>query len=210
MEPQRQRSGSGRRRKRRNRAQARPANNEPVLIVARRPDSPLIAKPRRRAIAASAVPKNQANGDGQAAAGDPSNGHGAPAFAQRVIAQPARREARIVQIAGPAVDANERERQRLLDRLLHSEGRIAISKAADELVANDFALPTEQPFQLQLLEHIDEDRARGAIGVIASRLQKEPPHKKPVLDQRLRRLEEHGEDVSTREAAAALRRALRL
>ena len=206
MEPQRQRSGSGRRRKRRKRAPARPANNEPVLIVARRPDSPLISKPKRRSIAASAVPKHQQHADGQSGA----NGNGAPIAIERALGQPARREARIVQIAGPAVDATERERQRLLDRLLHSQGRIAISKAADDLVANDFVLPNEQPFQLQLLEHVDEDKARAAIGVIASRLQREPPHKKPVLDQRLRRLEEHGDEVSTREAAAALRRALRL
>ena len=110
MEPQRQRSGSGRRRKRRNRAQARPTNNEPVLIVARRPDSPLITKPKRRAIAASAVPKNQQPSDGQS---ENTNGNGAPVSAKRVIAQPVRREARIVQVAGPSVDANERERQQL-------------------------------------------------------------------------------------------------
>ena len=115
-----------------------------------------------------------------------------------------------MQIASRQDDARERERQRLLAALLTSEGRIAISRAADKLQSSDIAVPTEQPFQLQMLEHLDESKARQAIGAIAARLQREAPHKKPVMDQRLRRLEEHGEDVCTREAAAALRRALRL
>jgi hypothetical protein len=40
-------------------------------------------------------------------------------------------------------------------------------------------------------------------------LAKEEPIKRPVLDQRLRRLEEYAEDPSTRSTAAALRRSLR-
>lgn len=63
--------------------------------------------------------------------------------------------------------------------------------------------------QLQLLEHFDEDVARGAVDVLTRLLGGAPPLKRPVLEQRLRRLEEYAEDASTREAAAALRRSLR-
>jgi hypothetical protein len=40
-------------------------------------------------------------------------------------------------------------------------------------------------------------------------LSREPPIKRPVLDQRLRRLEEHADEAPTRQLAADLRRTLR-
>ena len=66
-----------------------------------------------------------------------------------------------------------------------------------------------QEVQLQLLEHFDEELALQAINALAQLLEVEPPLKRPVLEQRLRRIEEYAEDVQTSEAAAALRRALR-
>jgi hypothetical protein len=40
-------------------------------------------------------------------------------------------------------------------------------------------------------------------------LEKERPIKKPVFEQRLRRLEEYAEEAATRDAAASLRRVIR-
>jgi hypothetical protein len=60
-----------------------------------------------------------------------------------------------------------------------------------------------------LLEHFNETRAREAIAVLAELLRREAPIKKPVFEQRLRRLEEYADEPATREAAADLRRSIR-
>jgi hypothetical protein len=120
-----------------------------------------------------------------------------------------RRSARIVQHAAPEIDDRERLRLRLLERLAGSDGRHVISKVADELWANDFAVPAEQALQVQLLEHFDEARVRDAMAVLQDLVQREPALKRPVFEQRLRRLEEYAEEASTREAAKALRRLVR-
>jgi len=106
-------------------------------------------------------------------------------------------------------DENERLRLRLLDRVMMSEGRGAITRAAEDYAAAGFVFPEEQAVQLQLLEHFDEARARGAIDTLTRLLLLQPAAKRPVLEQRLRRLEEYADEASTREAAAALRRTLR-
>ena len=90
-----------------------------------------------------------------------------------------------------------------------SEGRGAISRAAREYREAGFEFPLDQEVQLRLLEQFDEDRAREAIDTLTELLQQQEPIKKPVLEQRLRRLEEYAEEEATREAAAALRRAIR-
>jgi hypothetical protein len=90
-----------------------------------------------------------------------------------------------------------------------SETRGSISRAADEYAQAGFEFPAEQTVQLQLLEHFDEERARSAITVLAHLIDAEPPLKRPILEQRLRRLEEYADEPSTRSAAAELRRAIR-
>ena len=120
-----------------------------------------------------------------------------------------RRTARIVQVSKASADDREKQRLRLLDRVLGSETRGAVTRAADELAREGFELPAEQPLQLQLLDHFDEDRARAAMEVLSVLVAKEPPFKRPIMDQRLRRLEEYAEDPAIREAAADLRRAIR-
>jgi hypothetical protein len=120
-----------------------------------------------------------------------------------------KRSARIVQPKSGLGDEREKLRAKLLSKLLTSEGRGAISRAADELAKAGFEAPAEQQYQLQLLEHFDESRARDAMQALAALLEREPPIKRPVLQQRLRRLEEHAEEQLTREAAATLRRNLR-
>jgi hypothetical protein len=199
MDGQRQRSSLGRgRRKKANPTRAeRP---EPVMIVARRPDSPLLAKVPKRKIAASAVPRRAY--ESAPAAEEPDR----PAAA----VEPARRTARIVQLMGDgSADDRERERRKLLARVMASQGRGSITRAADEFLRHGFELPDEQEVHLQLLEHFDETRARESLTAMSRLLESDPPIKKPVLDQRLRRLEEHADETITRDLAASLRRALR-
>jgi hypothetical protein len=120
-----------------------------------------------------------------------------------------RRAARIVQAGGKETDERERERRKLLGRLMESQGRGAITRAANEFLQHGFELPNEQVVHLQLLEHFDETKAMESLQAISRILEGEPPIKRPVLDQRLRRLEEHADEVATRELAAGLRRVLR-
>ncbi|HEU5073496.1 MAG TPA: hypothetical protein VFU02_04975 [Polyangiaceae bacterium] len=154
-------------------------------------------------MAASAKPKSTGS--------DPANN---PSFAQNAKkgeapAAPVRRTARIVQLDGKPIGERELERRRLLQRLLECEGRSAISRAAEAYLTAGFEFPEDQEVQLQLLEHFNEDRARSAIHVLQSIVVREAPKKRPVFEQRLRRLEEYADELSTREAAATLRRAIR-
>jgi hypothetical protein len=156
--------------------------------------------------ATDAVAENGSNGNGHVEAsanGTAEDNTGSNGSARR------ERSARIVSIARGDTDAKERERQRLMDRLMASETRGAISRSADEYTRAGFDFPEEQAVQLQLLEHFDEERARGAIEVLARLIERETPLKKPILEQRLRRLEEYGDEPATRSAAADLRRAIR-
>jgi hypothetical protein len=120
-----------------------------------------------------------------------------------------RRAVRIVKAADSATGPGNREQQ-LLDRLMRSQGRGAISRAANDLWESKFTVPKRQEIQIQLLEHENEHRARDAVFAMAELLQREAPIKRPVLDQRLRRLEEWAEDPITRDAAGALRRSMRV
>jgi len=198
MDGQRQRSGWGRGR-RKPRKVERTDRPEPVLIVARRPDSPLITKAPARTIAASAVPRTPREPR------EPAETKSAPIESP----EPVRRSARIVQAGGKEADESERERRKLLSRLMESQGRGAITRAADEFLQRGFALPNEQPVHLQLLEHFDETKARESVEAMSRLLETEAPIKRPVLDQRLRRLEEHADESATRDIAAELRRVLR-
>lgn len=203
MEGQRQRSGGGRRRRRKARSEQRPAKSEPVLIAARRPNSPFLVKSQSRSVAASAAPKRD---------GARKSGNGMPVAADRPvprIEETPRRAARIVQARTPENDEQELRRRRLLQRVMDSEGRGAISRAADEYLESGFELPEEQEVYLQLLEHFNEERARQALDAMNRLLSAQPPIKRPVLDQRLRRLEEHADEATTRNMAAALRRTIR-
>ena len=200
MDGQRQRSGWGRGRRRKPRKAERSERPEPVLIAARRPDSPLIAKAPARTIAASAVPRRPK----ESKPPEPVKSD-----VRAAMPEPVRRAARIVQLGGKEADAAERERRKLLGRLMESQGRGAITRAADEFLQHGFELPNEQIVHLQLLEHFDEAKARDSLQAISRILESEPPIKRPVLDQRLRRLEEHADEAVTRELAAGLRRVLR-
>jgi hypothetical protein len=120
-----------------------------------------------------------------------------------------RRTARIVQVRSDGPDDREKQRLKLIERLLRSEGRVAITRAACELEAAGFEFPVVQDVQLQLLEHVDESRAHQALCQLTKLLTEEAPIKRPLFEQRLRRLEEFADDAETREAAADLRRTVR-
>jgi len=274
MEGQRERTSSRRRQRRKSKNARGKVSVEPVLIAARRPDSPLL-KNGFHTVIASAEPKRSrrssvylseafasgsgnelrndvqspvtqspvTQGNGHAVAADElSNGvakaetredesgaveassvAAAGALAGAVSAElegaerpngagrvdVRRRVARIVKAAEHAAAPDNRE-QRLLERLMRSQGRVAISRAADELWESKFKAPRQQAVQIQLLEHENEHRARDAVFIMAELLQRESPVQRPVLDQRLRRLEEFAEDPITRDAARALRRSMRV
>lgn len=204
-----QRRASGGRKRRRSKSKAEPKTKvEPVLIVARRPDSPRLTKGMGRAVAASAQPKRVRSGVIPEAAAALEMAPVSPAEADRAVDKP-RRVARIAAAQGVDLDDQARLRERLLNRLLQSEGRSAISLAVDELLRHEFAVPEEQDAQLQLLEHVNETYARQAICVMERLLRAEPPFKRPILEQRLRRLEEEADEAETRLQAAALRKRLR-
>lgn len=288
MEGQGQRERTSSRRRQRRKAK-NPRNKvvvEPVLIVARRPDSPLLKNGFHTAVA-SAHPKQSGAGraaashglsmisspvavgsvtgtNGHAATNGAANGHSsassheltmdesvaassseknghagrgasaseregmvqeeflfaqpeatpAPAEARTSSDSPRgegvrRRAVRIVKVTDAALSPGNREQQ-LLDRLVRSEGRGAISRAANDLWESKFVAPKRQEVQIQLLEHENEHRARDAVFAMAELLQREAPIKRPVLDQRLRRLEQSAEDPITRDAAGALRRSMRV
>jgi hypothetical protein len=270
MEGQRERTSSRRRQRRKSKNARGKITVEPVLIAARRPDSPLLkngfhaviasAEPKRSrrssvylsdafasdpasdvqtrsgiavngiaasnmAIAESDLDEPELNGDadddgehepsaggeassnGSSAVLDAPNGAAANAAAPRPDVR--RRAVRIVKATEQTAAPDNRE-QRLLERLMRSQGRAAISRAANDLWESKFKAPRQQEVQIQLLEHENEHRARDAVFVMAELLQRESPIQRPVLDQRLRRLEEFAEDPITRDAARALRRSMRV
>ena len=119
------------------------------------------------------------------------------------------RTARIVSASARDQDGRLVERERLLGRVLSSEGRGAITRAADQYLRAGFDFPIEQPVQLQLLEHLDEALVRVAIDALRGIVVNEPPLKRPIFEHRLKRLEDDAEEEATRSAAADLRRVLR-
>src|SRR5512133_515069 len=215
-----QRHSSSRRRKsKRARTDNKPQGSEkgkpreePILIAARRPNAPA-ERPKRRFIAASAAPRRVDRVEDSPLQNQTRVGHPSSSAALRVASaseDPAsRRSARIVQVQSTGLDDREKQRLKLIERLLSSEGRVAITRAARELEAAGFEFPIVQDVQLQLLEHFDEAFARQALTNLASLLLEQAPIKRPLFEQRLRRLEEFADDADTRTAAADLRRTVR-
>lgn len=133
-------------------------------------------------------------------------------FAPKTSPDPAvvkREKAKLV--TGPAAraeDPQQAQKQKLLGRFLAAEGRTAVSKAANDYARAGFAFPVDQEVMLKLLDHADEERVRDALTALEKLLEKELPHRRPLLESRLRRLEEVAEDPATRELGASLRRKL--
>jgi hypothetical protein len=201
MHRERQRRG-GRDERRGARRANRPLT-EPIVVAARRPRpvAPLEAVKDAEAPAEPALasePESSEPSASEQRSSTPPPPSAAP-----------RRSARIVATSSRNADSAEAERQRLLARLLASEGRAMISRAADECRRAGIEFPLEQRVQLQLLEHVDEALARDALVALGRILSAEAPLKRPILEQRLRRLEDSADEEATRSAAAELRRSLR-
>lgn len=110
---------------------------------------------------------------------------------------------RVVEASGePAVN----KRQEMLRKITLAQGTRPISDAFDTFLSAGHTLPDDQEIFLQMLEHRDEERVREALAKLDQLLMGQLPKRKPVLVQRLKRLEELAEEPSTREAAVTLRR----
>jgi hypothetical protein len=199
MEGQRHKAPRGRRRRKARPKSASAVSSEPILIVARRPDAPRVKTPNR-SIAASAKPRRH-----QASVVPPPETTG---LREGEEAEKPRRSVRIIQ-ATPNSGGLEATRVRLLQRLLDADGRIAITRAAEALREQQIEVPEEQEHQVQLLDHNDERRARDAISVIRRLLERQPPKKRPIMERRLRRLEQEADEAETRQGAAALLKTIR-
>jgi len=116
--------------------------------------------------------------------------------------------ARIVLPPIPDADPKHAERRKLLAKLLTAKGPASISKAADAFMAAGFIFPDDQETHVQLLEHVDEERVREAIAKLTTIFAGELPKRRPVIEQRLRRIEDQADEADTRDMAAALRRML--
>ena len=127
---------------------------------------------------------------------------------EAAVILPTKRAARIV-TSPAALDDTELERRHLLERLLDSVGPAAVTRAANAYRKGGFEFPEEQPTQLKLLEHTDEDEVCRALEVLTTLLDQQAPVQLPIFEQRLKRLEDGADSPETRSRAAELRRALR-
>ena len=111
---------------------------------------------------------------------------------------------RVVESAPDVAKSNKR--QDLLRRIGAAQGSKAISDSVEAFFNAGFELPDDQEVFLQMLEHRDEERVRQAIAQLERLLMGQMPKRKPVLVQRLKRLEENADEAQTRDVAAGLRR----
>jgi hypothetical protein len=120
---------------------------------------------------------------------------------------PSKRDSAKMVVARPRGTDDPRARQ-LEARLLAAEGCTQVTRVAEDFDRAGFAPADEQEVQLKLLEHADEARVRSALEALARILVRESPRRRPVLDARLRRLEDDAEEAATRTLATSLRRGL--
>jgi hypothetical protein len=105
--------------------------------------------------------------------------------------------------------AKKYSREEMHARLLKAQGSHAITDAAEAFFVAGYTLDEEdQEAWLQLLEHRDEARVREAIERLRKWYLRKPVRHKPLLVQRLRRIEDNADEAETREAASELRRSL--
>jgi hypothetical protein len=137
--------------------------------------------------------------------GDPGRRGDDGAVATAPTERAPHRAQRIVTVSAGPTDPAILELERLVARLTAAEGRPAITRAADAILAAGHALPDDdQSVQLQLLEHSKEDYVERALSNLARILAAEPCKRPTVLQSRLRRLEQFADEPTTREAARRL------
>jgi hypothetical protein len=106
-------------------------------------------------------------------------------------------------------DPRREERTKRLGKLMAAEGRAAVTKACEAYLRAGFALPEEQDVLLQVLDHDEDERVLHALTSLSRLLDAEGPHRRTVLEARLRRLESDSEDAGVRELAQVVRSKLR-
>lgn len=180
---QAQASNGGQRR--RNGKRKSPAKNdgprvEPILIAARRPDAPIVASRPRRTIAASAQPRSVESFSRQPA----------PELPSRLSSPTKRREVRIVEVKEITLGAVERKAEQLLERFLRADGRGVISRIAIDLQNHQIEIPGTPEYQIQLLEHSDDRIVEAALNRLEALFDQGDLSKEPLLERRLRRIED--------------------
>ncbi len=115
---------------------------------------------------------------------------------------------KIVTPRPPSTEPRVLERERMVAALLAALDRSSVTRATEALLAAGHELPDTQEAHLQVLEHTDEGRVRASLQALDAILAREPAKRRPVLEQRLKRIEELADEPATREAATALRRKL--
>ncbi len=96
--------------------------------------------------------------------------------------------------------------QALIERLTRADGRAAVTQAATDLAAAGVDVPFTQDVQLALLEHTDDTEVQRALEKLERLLVEQTPQRKPLLEARLRRLEENADEVEIRERASRVRK----
>jgi hypothetical protein len=105
--------------------------------------------------------------------------------------------------------AKKYSRDEMHARLVKAQGSHAITDAVEAFFFAGYTLEEDdQEGWLQLLEHKDEARVREAIERLRKSFLRKPVRHKPLLSQRLRRIEDNADEPATREAAADLRKSL--
>lgn len=115
---------------------------------------------------------------------------------------------KIVTPRAPSTEPRVLERERMVAALLVASDRTSVTRTTEALLSAGHDIPDTQEAHLQVLEHSDEQRVRASLAALDVILSREPAKRRPVLEQRLKRIEEFAEDRATRESAAALRRKL--
>ena len=115
---------------------------------------------------------------------------------------------KIITPRAPSTDPKVLEQERLVAALLHASDHASVTRATEALLQAGHPIPDTQEAHLQVLEHKDEARVRASLQALDAILSLEPAKRRPVLEQRLKRLEEFAEEKATRDAASALRRKL--
>lgn len=115
---------------------------------------------------------------------------------------------KIVSPRGPSSDPRVLERERLIAALLAASDRLTVTRTTESLVSAGHDIPDTQEAHFQILEHSDEARVRASVAALEVILAREPAKRRPVLEQRLKRIEEFADESATRDAATALRRKL--
>jgi hypothetical protein len=105
--------------------------------------------------------------------------------------------------------AKKYSREEMHARFVKAQGSHAITEAFEAFSYAGYALDDDdQEGWLQVLEHRDESKVRGAIEKLRTEFARKPARHKPLLIQRLRRLEDNADEPETVAAAGDLRKSV--